>query len=93
VTGCVQPAEDGLRFDDEKKDTSYSLAAGDVSLKAGQRVQLQGKKSKSTSGGQNVCCQEAGEGSRIVQYGIAGSTSTNTMTMRLMSLGNGFFLG
>jgi len=58
VTGCVQPAEDGLRFVDEKKNTSYSLAAGDVSLKAGQRVQLQGKKSKSTSGGQTFAAKK-----------------------------------
>jgi len=52
VTGCVQPAEDGLRFVDEKKSTSYSLVAGDVYLKAGQRVQLQGKKTKSSEGAQ-----------------------------------------
>ena len=58
VTGCVQPAEDGLRFVDEKKNTSYSLAAGDVSLKAGQRVQLQGKKSKSTSGGETFVAKK-----------------------------------
>lgn len=58
VTGCVQPAEDGLRFVDEKKNTSYSLAAGDVSLKAGQRVQLQGKKAKSTSGGETFVAKK-----------------------------------
>jgi hypothetical protein len=44
VTGCVQPAEDGLRFVDEKKNTSYALVTGDVLLKAGQRVQLRGSK-------------------------------------------------
>lgn len=58
VTGCVQPAEDGLRFVDEKRNTSYSLTAGGVSLKAGQRVQLQGKKSKSTSGGQTFVAKK-----------------------------------
>ena len=58
VTGCVQPGEDGLRFVDEKKNTSYSLAAGDVSLKAGERVQLQGKKSKSTSGGETFVAKK-----------------------------------
>jgi len=50
VTGCVQPAEDGLRFVDEKKNTSYTLVTGDVVLKAGQRVQLRGSKAKNTSG-------------------------------------------
>jgi hypothetical protein len=50
VTGCVQPAEDGLRFVDEKKNTSYALVTGDVLLKAGQRVQLRGSKAKNTSG-------------------------------------------
>ena len=58
VTGCVQPGEDGLRFVDEKKNTSYSLAAGEVSLKAGQHVQLQGKKSKSTSGGETFVAKK-----------------------------------
>jgi hypothetical protein len=58
VTGCVQPAEDGLRFVDDKKNTSYSLAPGDVYLKAGQRVQLQGKKSKSTTGAQTFVAKK-----------------------------------
>jgi hypothetical protein len=35
LTGCVQAAEDGLRFAEEKKNTSYALVAGDVLLKAG----------------------------------------------------------
>jgi len=50
VTGCVQPAEDGLRFVDEKKNTSYALVSGDVLLKAGQRVQLRGSKAKNATG-------------------------------------------
>jgi len=58
ATGCVLPAEDGLRFVDEKRNTSYSLAAGDFPLKAGQRVQLQGKKSKSISGGQTFVAKK-----------------------------------
>jgi hypothetical protein len=50
VTGCIHPAEDGLRFVDEKKNASYTLVSGDVLLKAGQRVQLRGSKAKNTSG-------------------------------------------
>jgi len=50
VTGCVMPAEDGLRIVDEKKNASYALQSGDVLLKAGQHVQLQGKKSKTDGG-------------------------------------------
>lgn len=52
VTGCVQPAEDGLRLVDEKKNLSYALVSGDVYLKPGQRVELKGQKSKSESGTQ-----------------------------------------
>ena len=50
VTGCVQPAEDGLRLVDEKKNRSYALVSGDVLLTAGQRVELRGSKAKNTSG-------------------------------------------
>lgn len=50
MTGCVQPAEDGLRLVDEKKNVSYALVAGDIYLKPGQRVALRGQKSKSTAG-------------------------------------------
>lgn len=58
VTGCVQPAEDGLRFVDEKKNTSYPLVTGDVLLKAGQRVQLRGSKAKNTSGVQTFTAKK-----------------------------------
>ncbi|HEY1424756.1 MAG TPA: hypothetical protein VGF20_14980 [Candidatus Acidoferrum sp.] len=48
VTGCVQPADDGLRLVDEKqKNKSYALLPGAVILKPGQRVELKGQKSKS----------------------------------------------
>lgn len=52
TTGCVQPADDGLRLLDEKKNKSYALVAGAVSLKPGQRVVLRGQKSKSEAGAQ-----------------------------------------
>jgi hypothetical protein len=58
VTGCVQPAEDGLRFVDEKKNRSYTLVPGDVLLKAGQRVQLRGNKTKQTSGAQSFTARK-----------------------------------
>ena len=58
VTGCVQPAEDGLRFADEKKNTSYTLVSGDVLLKAGQRVQLRGSKTKNASGAQTFTAKK-----------------------------------
>ena len=50
VTGCVQNAEDGLRFVDDKKGVSYSLDSGDVLLKAGQHVQLKGSKAMPAAG-------------------------------------------
>lgn len=52
VTGCVQPADDGLRLLDEKKNKSYTLVTSTVNLKPGQRVVLKGQKSKSEAGAQ-----------------------------------------
>lgn len=50
VTGCVRQSDDGLRLVDEKKNKSYSLEPGSVDVKAGERVQLKGKKSSGTAG-------------------------------------------
>ena len=50
VTGCVQSAEDGLRFVDDKKGVSYSLDSGDILLKAGQHVLLKGSKATPPAG-------------------------------------------
>lgn len=50
MSGCVQPADDGLRLLDEKNDKPYALVPGDVYLKPGQRVLLKGKTSKNDGG-------------------------------------------
>ena len=50
VTGCVQQTDDGLRLVDEKKNKSYALEPGSVDVKAGDRVQLMGKKSSGNAG-------------------------------------------
>jgi hypothetical protein len=50
VSGCVQQTDDGLRLVDEKKNKSYVLEPGSVDVKAGDRVQLKGKKSSGTAG-------------------------------------------
>ena len=52
VTGCVQKTDDGLRLVDEKKNKSYALEAGSVDLKAGDRVELKGKRSSGNGGAQ-----------------------------------------
>ncbi len=52
VTGCVQKTDDGLRLVDEKKNKSYTLEAGSVDLKPGDRVELKGKKSGGDGGAQ-----------------------------------------
>jgi len=71
VTGCVQPAEDGLRLVDEKKNQSYTLVPGDVFLKAGQRVELKGQKLKNDSGAQTF------EAKKLVKdLGSCGATSS-----------------
>ena len=52
VSGCVQPAEDGLRLVDEKNKKSYLLTTNALILKPGQHVELKGQKSKADSGAQ-----------------------------------------
>lgn len=71
MTGCVQPAEDGLRIVDEKKNASYTLQAGDVYLKAGQRVQLQGKKTKTSEGVDTFTAKKL-----VKDLGSCGSATT-----------------
>jgi hypothetical protein len=58
VTGCVQPADDGLRLLDEKNNKSYALVPGDVYVKPGQRVLLKGKTSKSDGGTQTFTAKK-----------------------------------
>jgi hypothetical protein len=50
VTGCVRQTDDGLRLVDEKKNKSYALEPGSVDVKAGERVELKGKKSSGNGG-------------------------------------------
>jgi hypothetical protein len=50
VTGCVRQSDDGLRLVDEKKNKSYALEPGSVDVKAGDRVELKGKKSTGNGG-------------------------------------------
>jgi hypothetical protein len=50
VSGCVQQTDDGLRLVDEKKNKSYALQTGSVDVKAGDRLQLKGKKSNGNGG-------------------------------------------
>src|SRR6267143_1105102 len=52
VTGCVRQTDDGLRLVDEKKNKSYALEPGSVGVKAGDRVELKGKKSNGNGGAQ-----------------------------------------
>jgi hypothetical protein len=52
VSGCVQPADDGLRLVDEKNKKSYVLAGNALILKPGQRVELKGQKATNESGSQ-----------------------------------------
>lgn len=58
VTGCVQPADDGMRLLDEKNKKTYALVPGDVYLKPGERVLLKGKTSKSDGGAQTFTAKK-----------------------------------
>ena len=62
--GCVVEAGGGIRLVNEKDNKSYSLNAGDLNLRVGERVKLHGKKIKSSSG------EPAFEASKLVKdYG------------------------
>jgi hypothetical protein len=50
VTGCVQSANDQLRLVDDKKKQSYTLQLDGADVKAGELVELRGKKTKDGSG-------------------------------------------
>ncbi len=69
LAGCVQSSNDGLSLVDDKHNQTYSLEGADGDVKAGERVQLKGKKVKDSSGAQSFqvrsvvrhlgSCQEA----------------------------------
>jgi hypothetical protein len=50
IVGCVEPSSDGIKLMNEKDKNTYALVTSNVSLNAGERVALRGKKSKSDSG-------------------------------------------
>lgn len=52
VRGCVQQANDGLSFVDDKSKQIYSLMPGDTDVRSGERVELKGKKVKDDNGTQ-----------------------------------------
>ena len=73
VTGCVQPADDGLRLLDQKNNKSYTLVPGDLYLKPGQLVQLKGHKSKNEAGDETFAAQKL-----VKDLGACGTSSTAT---------------
>jgi hypothetical protein len=80
VSGCVQPAEDGLRLEDEKNKKSYVLATNVLILRAGQRVELKGHKSKADSGAQTF------EAKKLVKD--LGSCDASTSAAQTQPAGN-----
>jgi hypothetical protein len=58
VSGCVQPADDGLRLVDEKNKKSYVLTTNALILKPGQHVELKGQKSRNESGEQTFAAKK-----------------------------------
>ena len=75
MTACVQRGDEGLRIVDEKKNASYELQSGDVLLTAGQRVQIQGKKSKDAAGAQRFVATKL-----VKDLGTCGATTTPATT-------------
>jgi hypothetical protein len=80
VSGCVQPAEDGLRLVDEKNKKSYVLATNALLLRPGQRVELRGQKSKADSGAQTF------EAKKLIKD--LGSCDASTSAAQIQPAGN-----
>jgi hypothetical protein len=80
VSGCVQPADDGLRLVDEKNKKSYVLATNALILKPGQHVELKGQKSKNETGTQTF------EAKKLVKD--LGSCGDSASVSKTQSSGN-----
>lgn len=50
VSGCVEPANDGLHLTDDKTKRTLALVPGNADIKAGERVELKGKIKKNAAG-------------------------------------------
>lgn len=50
VNGCVTASDDRLTIFDEKTGETYILRVGDDDIRAGERVELKGKRSKDERG-------------------------------------------
>jgi hypothetical protein len=50
MVGCVEKSADGIRLVSEKNKKTYTLDAGNLDLRTGDRVRLKGKKKKTSSG-------------------------------------------
>ena len=53
LTGCIQGSGAALRLVDDKTHQSFSLLSGSTDLKSGERVELQGKRTKGEEGTQS----------------------------------------
>jgi hypothetical protein len=73
VTGCVQPANDGLRLVDDKSKRSFSVMPGGAALVPGQHVHLRGKIIKQQDGA------EIFEAKKLLKnLGTCGAQSADT---------------
>ena len=68
LTGCIQGDSAALRLVDDKTHQSFSLLPSSADLKSGERVQLQGKRTKGEEGIQSF------QVSRVVRHLGACST-------------------
>jgi hypothetical protein len=50
ITGCAASSADGLTLQNESDQRAFTLIGETSSIKAGDRVQIRGKKSKTTAG-------------------------------------------
>jgi hypothetical protein len=53
ISGCVEPADDGLHLTEDKTNKTLSLVPGNADIKPGERVELKGKIKKNATGDQS----------------------------------------
>jgi hypothetical protein len=72
---CTQSAQDGFTLTSEKDHQTYSLIADSADLKAGERVELSGQKTKNHSGSRTFHVQNI-----VADYGgCSQGSASNTL--------------
>jgi hypothetical protein len=75
VSGCVEPANDGLRLTDDKTKRTLALVPGKADIKAGERVELKGKIKKNATGDQSFLVKTVAKDFGECHTGVSGGSA------------------